>query len=148
MISRILVPVDFSDVSIKAARYALDELAPQLGASVLLVTVLEVGDLRVAMKAGLHGFDNDEELHEQINEWIDEQFGRIESASDGRVKTSRSVRRGIPEKEILQAIREHETDLVVMGSTGVARRIPMGSKAEFLVRNSDVPLLLIHPSES
>jgi nucleotide-binding universal stress UspA family protein len=146
MIKRIVVPVDFSEVSCRAARFAVNELAPQLGAEVVFVAVLDVGDLRVAMKAGLHGFDTDEELHRKVREWIEEQFEKIESG-DESVKAQRDVRRGVPEREIVEAIREHEADLVVMGSTGITRRIPIGSKTEYVIRHVELPLLLIHGKE-
>lgn len=142
MIQRIVVPVDFSEASRRAARYAVAELAPQLKAEVTFVTVLEVGDLRVAMSAGLHGFDTDEELHAQVRQWIEDQFHGIDGPEDV-VTAQRDVRRGIPEREIVEAIQEHEADLVVMGAVGIARRIPIGSKAEYVLRHADVPLLLI-----
>jgi universal stress protein A len=137
MIRRIVVPVDFSDASRRAARYALDELAPPLGAEVVLVTVLDVSDLRVAMRAGLHGFDSDEELHTQVDQWIEEQFTKIGAT------VRRDVRRGLPEREIVEAITEHEADLVVMGAVGITKRIPIGSKAEYVLRHVDIPLLLL-----
>lgn len=137
MIRRIVVPVDFSEASQRAARYAVDELAPSLGAEVVLVTVLDVSDLRVAMKAGLHGFDTDEEVHEQVAKWIDEQFANIGASA------KRDVRRGITEREILEAITEHKADLVVMGAMGITKRFPMGSKADYVLRHSDAPLLLV-----
>jgi nucleotide-binding universal stress UspA family protein len=138
MIRRIVVPIDFSEASTRAAHYAVSELAP-LGAEVVLVTVLEVSDLRVAMHAGLHGFDNDDELHEQVVEWLEEQFERLPATA------RREIRRGIVEREIVEAIHDHDADLVVMGAAGIARRIPIGSKAEYVLRHVDVPLLLVKP---
>jgi len=143
MIKRIVVPVDFSEVSCRAARFAVNELAPQLDAHVVFVAVLEVGDLRVAMSAGLHGFDTDEELRKKVRDWVEEQFQRIESA-DGAIKAQRDVRRGIPEREIIEAIREHEADMVVMGSSGIGSRLPIGSKTELVIKHSQVPVLVIH----
>lgn len=140
MIRRILVPVDFSDVSCRAANYAVRELAPQLAAEVIFVTVLEPSDLRVAMSAGLHGFENDEDLHRQVREWIEEQFRRIES---GQTAAKRDIRRGLPERELIEAIREHHADLVVMGASGFGRRSPIGSKAEHVLRHGGVPLMLL-----
>jgi len=146
MIKRVVVPVDFSEASIRGARYAVDELAPQLGAEVIFVTVLELTDLRVAMSAGLHGFENDEELHRQVETWIEDQFRKIESASQTSVRAKRDIRRsGLPEREIVEAIREHQADLIVMGSVGVAKRIPFGSKAEYVIRHIDVPVVLLRP---
>ncbi|HVE70773.1 MAG TPA: universal stress protein [Thermoanaerobaculia bacterium] len=142
MIERIVVPVDFSAASCRAARYAVEELAPQLRAEVVFVTVLEASDLRVAMNAGLHGFETDEDLHRQVHDWVEEQFRRIESAGDS-VKAKRDVRRGMPEREIVEAIQEHRASIVVMGAAGITKRIPLGSKAEYVLRHIDVPVLLL-----
>ena len=142
MIKRIVVPVDFSETSTRAARYAVEELAPPLGAEVVFVTVLEVSDLRVAMKHGLHGFETDEDVHRMVAEWVETQFAEVESAA-GAVKASRDVRRGLPENEIIEAIREHDADLVVMGAHGHSRRDPIGSKAERVLGSTGVPLLLL-----
>jgi len=142
MIRSIVVPVDFSDLSCRAASYAVRELAPILGASVVFVTVLESSDLRVAMTAGLHGFADDADLHHKVEAWIEEQFAKVESA-EGAVKAQRDVRRGIVEREILEAIKEHHADLVVMGSAGIAKRLPVGSKTDYVLKHSTVPLLVI-----
>jgi nucleotide-binding universal stress UspA family protein len=141
MIKRILVPIDFSDMSRRAAHYAISELAPQLGADVVLVTVLEVSDLRTAMRAGLHGFDTDEEVRRQVHDWVEAQFAMLES--HGPVSVQRDIRRGLPDRELVAAIREHKPDLIVMGAAGMGRRDPIGSKTEHLIRQVDVPVLLI-----
>lgn len=137
MIRRIVVPVDFSDASNRAARYAASELAQPLGAEVVLVTVLEISDLRVAMKEGLHGFESDDELRAQVEQWLEDNFAKL------GVDARRDVRRGIIDREICEAIAEHEADLVVMGAVGITRRIPLGSKADYVLRHVDVPVLLV-----
>lgn len=142
MVRRIVVPVDFSEVSRAAAAYAVRELAPQLGAEVIFVTVLEASDLRVAMSAGLHGFDNDEELHQQVAAWIEEQFAKVDH-TDGAVQAKRDIRRGLVDREIVEAIRDHAADLVVMGSVGITKRLPIGSKTEYVLRHTTVPVTLI-----
>jgi nucleotide-binding universal stress UspA family protein len=141
MVKRILCPIDFSDAGCHAAEYTAKELAPQLHAEIVWLSVLEPTDIRVALDAGLYGFENDDSLHRQVEEWIDQQFARIDPG--GGVPTRRDIRRGIPEREILDAIREHTPDLIVMGSTGIAKRLPIGRKAEYVLRHSDVPVLLV-----
>lgn len=142
MIKRIVVPVDFSETSCRAARYAVEELAPQLGADVVFVTVLEASDLRVAMSQGLHGFETDEDVHRMVAEWIETQFKKIESAS-GAAKATRDVRRGAVDRELIEAIREHGADLVVMGAHGIGKRTPLGTKAEQVLTGGKVPVMLI-----
>lgn len=142
MIRQIVVAIDFSPESVRAARYATAELAPQLQAEVTFVAVLEPSDLRVAIGAGLHGFETDEDVRRQVREWVEEQFREIESPAEA-VNAKRDVRRGHPEHELLEAIQEHSADLVVMGSRGMGRRVPIGGKAEHLLSHSQVPLLLV-----
>ncbi len=137
MIRRIVVPLDFSDASCRAAHYATRELAPVHGAEVVLVSVLEPSDIRVAMSAGLHGFETDEELHARVEQWVEEQFAKVGA------NARRDIRRGLVDREILEAIHEHQADLIVMGAVGIAKRFPMGSKAEYILRHTSVPLLLV-----
>jgi nucleotide-binding universal stress UspA family protein len=145
MIKRIIIPVDFSENSCRAAKYAVEELAPALGAEVVFVSVLEVSDLRVAMSHGLHGFETDEDVKRMVNDWIEEQFAKIESSA-GNVKATRDIRRGLPEREILEAIKEHRGDLVVMGAHGMSHRNPIGGKSEYILAHSEVPLMLMPPT--
>lgn len=142
MIRRLLVGVDFSEASRHAAASAI-ALAWQIGASVHFVTVLDAGDLRVAMQAGLHGFETDDDVRKQVQEWIEREYAAIE-AERHDVSTTREIRRGIPERELVAAIDEHKPDIVVMGAAGITRRFPMGSRAEYVLRHCEVPLLLIH----
>lgn len=142
MIKQILVGIDFSPESVRAARYAATELARQLQAEVTFVAVLEPSDLRVAIGAGLHGFETDEDVRRQVRDWIEEQFREIESPENA-VTAKRDLRRGHPEQELLEAIREHAADIVVMGARGMGQRDPIGGKAEYVLRHAKVPLLLV-----
>ncbi len=139
MIRRILVPVDFSPASLQAAAKA-GELAAQLGARIRFLTVLDVGDLRAALKAHLHGFDTEAEVHRALLRWIREQWRHIRPP-DG-VSFTRAVRRGVVEHEIMRAIRGYRPHLVVMGSSGLMRRLPLGSKTLFVLRRSPVPVVV------
>ena len=138
-IRRILVPVDFSPESLRAAGIAHD-IAEQTGARLRFLTVLDVGDLRAALHAQLSGFRTDEEVHLQLQRWIRRQY----SAIDMRGAT-RTVRRGIAEKEIVAAIEGYRPDLVIMGSSGLMRRLPVGSTTEYVLRHSPVSVLVVKP---
>jgi universal stress protein A len=140
MIKRILIPVDFSETSRRAAAWAID-LTTQVGGEALVFTVLDVSDLRVAMNAGLHGFENSEDVKRQVKEWVDEEYSKIIPADTKNVR--REIRRGIVEKEIAAAITQYNPDLIVMGSTGITRRLPIGSKTEYVMRHCGVPVTVI-----
>lgn len=140
MIKRILIPVDFSEDSRKAASWG-NELAEQLAAEVLLVTVLDVGDLRVAMDAGLHGFETSEDLKRQVQKWIDDQYAKIIPPNAKNVR--REIRRGIVEKEIVAAIRVYGADMVVMGVRGFGAKGLIGGKVKYLLEHCPVPVVLM-----
>jgi nucleotide-binding universal stress UspA family protein len=140
MIKRILLPVDFSETSQRAARWGID-LASQLAAEVLVVIVLDVGDLRVAMDAGLHSFEDDEDVKKKVHEWIDAEYAKI--VPPGTPNVRREVRRGIVEKEIVTTLTQYQPDLVVMGSVGITRRLPLGSKTEYVMRHTEVPVTVV-----
>lgn len=62
-----------------------------------------------------------------------------------------SVRHGIPHRELLEYVDEHDLDLVVMGTHGRSGfdRYLLGSVTEKVVRLSDVPVLTVRmPEES
>ncbi len=140
MIKRILLPVDFSETSQRAAQWGL-KLAEQLAAEALVVIVLDVGDLRVAMDAGLHGFENDDDVKRQIEEWIDAEYAKIVPPDTHNVR--REIRRGIVEKEIIETVEQYEPELIVMGSVGITSRLPVGSKTEYVMRHCKVPVTVV-----
>lgn len=142
MIEMIVAPVDFSDTSLRAAGFAT-ALARQLGAKIRFVTVLEISDLRTAMREGLHDFETNEAMHAAVDSWVKTQFARINPGGQDDL----DIRRGLPEHEILAAIRDHKADMVVMGSEGITRRLPLGSKTEAVMRKCDVPVVVIRPAD-
>jgi nucleotide-binding universal stress UspA family protein len=140
MVKRIMVAVDFSDEARRAASWALD-LAGQLDSEMVAVTVLDVSDLRVAMEAGLHGFETQEDVKRQVQEWVDAQYATIIPARAKNVR--REIRRGIVEQELAEAVKELKADLIVMGPSGIGRRLPLGSKARYLLQHCKVPIALV-----
>ena len=139
VVETILIPIDFSGASRRAARFGL-RLALQTGARVVLLTVLDVGDLRVAIKKGLD-VATGRDLRKQVREWVETQYRAIKIPAG--VEGDRAIRRGDPGLEIVDAIRSFGADLVVMGSVGLARRLPIGSKTEFVIRKSAVPVVVV-----
>ena len=136
---RILLPMDFSPHA-RAATVVACNLARKLDATIRLLTVLDVSDLRVAMKARLHRFATSAELRRAVEEWVEEQYASLSLPSGVRV--TRTITRGFAEQQILAAIAKYRPHLVVMGSSGLARRLPIGSKTAEVLRRSSVPVLV------
>lgn len=138
MIERILVPVDFSDESRRAVSFGL-ELAQQLGAEVRVINVLDAGDLRAAIHAGLSGFTDDADVHRRLDEWNASEYAKLNLPEN----ISRVTLRGDVVTSILNAITTFDPQLVVMGSAGMGRRIPFGSKTPEVIRRSGVPVVVL-----
>ena len=138
MIERILVPVDFSAESRRAVSFGL-KLAKQLGAAVRVVNVLDAGDLRAAIHAGLSGFKDDADVHRRLEEWNASEYAKLNLPQS----VNRVTLRGDVITSILDAIASFDAQLVVMGSAGMGRRVPFGSKTPEVIRRAPVPVVVV-----
>lgn len=142
-IRKILVPVDGSDSSLRAARYAV-ALAEMSGAELLLVhAVISLPYLQ--LKAGgdiLDTYVEEAKRHAQI--W----FNYLEEmAAKRKVKASSEV---ILEVEsivdvIVNYAKSHDVDLVVIASRGRTdlKRFLLGSVASGVVSHAQCPVLVV-----
>jgi universal stress protein A len=139
LITRILVPTDFSVDAEAALKYAV-ELARGFQATVHLLHVVEdplaagvwSSDVYTAEIAGL-----------QINLVRDAEARLRRIVPEGAGTVSTEVRTGPAARQILESAREKAVDLIVMGThgrTGLAH-ILMGSVAEKVVRLAPCPVL-------
>jgi universal stress protein A len=144
MINRILVPIDFSEYSKNALKYAVP-IAEQAGADLYLIYVVEPTVYPADLGFGqvvLPGVEDElrEKGGKELEALRDKEIG-------GRVRASSSVRTGKPHQEILLEAEEKTIDLIVMathGHTGVEHML-FGSTAERVVRNARCPVLTIRP---
>jgi nucleotide-binding universal stress UspA family protein len=136
----ILVPVDFSPASLRALQVAL-ELAPQLGAEVVLLQVFpHPAPPAQELPAELvHRYYDEAEAAQR---WPLEQLGRAYGG------LQRKCRHGDPATKIVDAIDELRPTMVMMGTHGRQglKRMIFGSVAEEVVRRSSVPVLTVHPA--
>jgi universal stress protein A len=146
-IQNILVPVDFSDASKQALRYACT-LADALGASVHVLHAAENPYLPGAyMEFYTPPVEFFEQAERDARRTLEETLTAEEKARYRAVLVDRT---GVPAHEILNYLRERgNIDLVVMathGRGGVAR-LMMGSVADKVVRAAPCPVLTLRPSE-
>jgi len=124
-ITRILVPVDFSEPSKTAVNYGLS-LALEFDAQLLL--------------ANIAPFDRDlyEKAEVQLFELIPKDLWE-------RVDFETIVRCGDVRQEILSIVNDRQVDLVVMGShgRGYFERMVLGSVTERMLRKLPVPVLTV-----
>ena len=141
---RLLVPVDFSDASLHAFRYAV-ALAKNLKACLFALHVVpaDYGWLGIGKEEAR---DLDKSLQRQAS---DRLSAFVESNSRAKLPTELEVRIGQPTKEIVAAAQETNSDLIVLsthGLTGLDRYL-IGSVTDRLARIAPCPVLLVPPEK-
>lgn len=139
-IHKIVVPIDFSETSLKALPYAL-EFAKRFRAEVLLVHVIE--------PMGAYGaFDYlpTPDVETEMKRGAEELLCRVQrEAFPERMETEVMIRFGVPFQEITRAVNLSEADLIILtthGLTGFSHAL-MGSTAERVVRHASCPVLVV-----
>ncbi len=142
-IHKILCPVDFSDASRKAVRYA-HEFAKGMGANLFLLNVVEPRPMAVDMS--LSYVPLEEDLEKAAREDLEEI---IKAEREQGVEVDADVQIGTPSEVILEKADELDVNLVILGShgkTGLSRLL-MGSVAESVVRKAKCPVLIVKAEE-
>ena len=139
-IQSILVPVDFSENSAGALKYA-SALASQFRARVTLIYVIEptpfisgLGNVPIVL--------SDEEVKgkatHELELLVEEQLG-------SSVEAKSIIRQGKPYDQIVKAAKQLKADLIVIsthGYTGLKHTL-LGSTAERVVRHAGCPVLVL-----
>jgi len=145
MFRHILLPIDGSELSLKAVRLGVD-LAKTCGASVLALhvippvqTIAYVAEMMASIE-----FDYAKEATRYAERYLDDVRAIAEQAG---VPFERRLMFGAPPYEaILQTVGEKKCDLIVMAAhswQGLAR-ILMGSETHKVILKSEVPVLVCH----
>lgn len=144
-LNKILVPTDFSTPSQQALRYAL-RFAKEFGAQVTLLHVVEKTAIGSGPDIPAHMSYSDEQRE------IAEQSLRALTASTeavGAVRIGSTLRDGVPAEEIMEAARDFDTDLILIGTHGYKgwRKALLGSTAQKVVRDAPCPVLVVREKE-
>jgi glycine betaine transporter len=159
-IRHILAPVDFSETSVHALQYACD-LAAVVGAK---LTVIHIANPK-KLEESLSGLDAIERLGGALNLPPDPQSylpslyqqENVEKSLHGRMRalldpmqqagceTHTVLKQGHPSQEIAKHAKEHEIDLIVMGThgRGPIEHLLLGSVAENVLRRAHCPVLTV-----
>ena len=138
----ILVPVDFSQTSVNAARVALRIAEP--GGDLTLLHVIDSDFVEDAVAAGM---GSTEEITARMRAHAELNFtAALEGLDAGEVGIERMIVVGSPFVEILKIARDLDLPMIVMGvrgrSTG-AEELLFGSTAEKVLRGARVPVLCV-----
>jgi nucleotide-binding universal stress UspA family protein len=150
MYENILLPTDGSSTATQAAKQAF-ELADLCKATVHVLHVIELSH-RATVDA-LAEFDTQPFPDETQS--VREEAGKqlvssvAEDASERGVDTITEVTQGFAPTTILDYAADHDIDLIVIGTHGRSGldRWLLGSVTERVLRQSDVPVHVVQPSE-
>ena len=139
----ILCPVDFSGTSTHALETAI-ELAKQLNTKIHLLHVYQYpafsmpeADLATPIDISIQD-DYIKRLRKQLDDLCNKY-------SDSGIAIDSTLAEGVPYVEIVQAAKDINADLIVLGThgrTGLSHML-LGSVAERVVRSSTVPVLSV-----
>jgi len=137
---RVLCPVDFSESSRRALKYA----AALTGQFRGRLTVVFVEDLLLASAAAA-GYDQSALMRASMRElrrFVNRTLGRT-----GARSVDCSVSLGVPAREIEKVAKRRRADLVVMGTHGHRgpKRLFFGSTTRDVLRRATVPVLAVPP---
>ena len=143
MFSRIVVPLDHSDVSEAALPLATD-LARRRGIPLALVHVLEMSPDFMAYVHGMSEVDALIELEESSQNYLNRLAGGIEG-----VEVSTIVLRGQPASRLVEYVDELPDSLIVMSSHGRTgfRRMVLGSVTARVIHASPAPVLVVRAGD-
>ncbi len=141
--NRILIAVDSSSFSLKAARAGF-ALAHALDAEVALLYVVDRSKESVTIDTGPTREQSEVLLLKEAQETIEQLIKLF----NGNKKLYKFTPEGFPKEEILNIAQEWRADVIVMGThgrTGLSHFIN-GSIAEHVVRHACVPVMVIPPN--
>lgn len=141
-ITRIMVPTDGSESSVRAVAFAA-QAAAAFGAAVEIVTVMDPGQLDF-FEAIEFGAEGDASWNARIQETI--LAPALSCIDEQGQSVSTRILKGSVYKTLLQHINDSQPDLVVLGRTqrGTVNRMLNGSVSHRLLANSPVPITLVN----
>tara|TARA_R110002049_G_scaffold132372_1_gene291438 strand:+ start:4350 stop:5183 length:834 start_codon:yes stop_codon:yes gene_type:complete len=137
---KIIVPIDFSEHSEYALKTAA-KLAKKNNAELLALHMLEISDIMLSESDGLQ--NQKAVFFFKLAEQKFEDFLKKEYLND--IKVTPIVKHFKVFSEVNDVAKKHEADLIVMGSHGTSGVMEffVGSNTERVVRNADIPVLVV-----
>ncbi len=141
-IKEILVPVDGSENSIRAARFAM-EMAQAMGIGVRLFYVFPAASVEVIGMAGMSRADIDQAAQASAQRAFDKTREGLGSDLIDKVEQETSI--GDPAEEIIRYTEDDSTTLVVLGRRGLSamKSLMLGSVSDKVIRHAKSPVTVI-----
>ena len=143
-LKKILCPIDHSDCSKEALRYAVS-FAMKDKAKVVLLYIIDIRSFNEELGAISTQIPN-EEMIEQLRVKL---LDCIPEDIRDDMNIEAIVAQGVPFAEIISTAKEKEIDMIVIGShgrTGISHMM-LGSVSEKVVRKAPCPVLTVRQSD-
>lgn len=143
MISKILIPTDFSEVANNALQYAI-HLAKKVNAELHVFHIKNIPLVDTSYPNTIY-----QTYMVEIDEFATKNFERLEAnvltPSGLSFKTQSAY--GFINDEIQEYSKTNKIDLIILGTTGASgiQEILIGSNAASVVAKSEIPVLIIPP---
>lgn len=141
---KILVPVDFSDNSLKAAFYAA-EIANKFEGTIYLLHVLELGHEKLYQPFTFRDKYNNlviSDSEKELKKWdeiIRRRFDKLQVVTE--------VVHGTPADRIIEYAHDVQAGMIILGNTGAgkATRLVFGSVTDKLIAHAPIPVVAVPP---
>lgn len=145
---KILVPFDFSALSISALRFAIELAEAAQGE----VTALHVVNLTPAYLESLdpNGYPiGSASILSELGRQATADFARVRGELKTQLEPGFRVEQGLLHQIVIKTIHETEADLIVMGTNGSSgiTEVMLGSNTEKVVRTAPIPVISIHKGQ-
>lgn len=136
---KILIAVDSSEYAMRAAKKGL-QLAHQLNADAALLYVVDTTKAMGNIDAGIFPEEALMVLKKEVEQTLD-QLARMYNGKN----LVKLMPEGHPTEDIIQTAETWGADLIVIGTHGRTglMHLLMGSVAEYLVRHSKLPVMVV-----
>jgi nucleotide-binding universal stress UspA family protein len=137
-ITTVMLATDFSNTSSAATETAID-LASSLGATLLAISVIDPGTLRLPGGRFRTRVDQVRDERERVAQHL------VALGRSAGVPVTFLVWEGDPGESIVEAATSEAADLIVLGShgRGGVGRFLIGSVSDHVIRNSPCPVLVV-----
>jgi nucleotide-binding universal stress UspA family protein len=141
-IKEILVPVDGSNNSIRAVRFAV-EMAGAMGIGVRLFYVFPAASVEIIGMAGMSRADIDQAAQASAQRAFDQTREGLDGDIDVTLEQETSI--GDPAEEIIRYTEDDHSVLVVIGRRGLSRMksLMLGSVSDKVIRHAKSPVTVI-----
>ena len=137
---KIVIPTDGSDVSIEAARHAI-EIGKLMKAEIYAIYVIDIAPFIGLPTEGFW-----ETMKEILNEEGEKALKNVKKmAEEYGANVKCEILEGVPANEIVEFAEKKRADIIVMGTSGKTGldRFLLGSVAEKVIRNAHCPVLIV-----